>query len=733
VALPIRQSVVEESWPLGEHQAGAVELEPVGSAQTITGLLGDDGLAVRRGGVTRKSNAAVGSAGLLALWSGRLLPGTRTLYHTFSNALGGTSTVTRLGSDDATPGTLLALVFGGGTGSVSRMVTVDDKLVIPLAAQAGLATLYVYGGSFKTADYSTGTVTVTQDSTAVTGAGTAWGANVDAGMLFRGPDSKVIVVQSVSSDTTLTLAQPYTGATAAGAAYFLSPTLSPTLAYTGSAGTEIIASVASRLAYVDRSNTTRLYFSTIGSLTLSSTDYHQFSAGIVGLAPLHDTLLVFTSAGVYAVSNMAYDLTDPSGNALQRKDLVNADLIAWGHEGIAPWKGSIVVPGLDGVWLMDGVSAPTRISTHIQDLYLGYVRTSGYKPGVAEVYNGHYFLPILTSANVWVDTLVCRLQPTHEGANFSWSQLDGNGAKVTAYAERSSNPPLLLGASTLAASRVLEATGYFSPTATIKGDVMDPLSNPGFETNTTGWVTNVPAFWLNAGATLTRDTGTFRSGVASGKVVTASGTAFTGTSFSYTPTNGFVAGQTYSVDVWLKGNAGGESLYLFLGDASLDSGRLNFTATNGWAQYSVKWTPLANFATAYIGIGSNDTTAHTFFIDDVLTWSVQSFRLTTRNYKVGDRPTAVMSLLANYSLVDGGTDNPTITAEASVDGGAYTTLTVATGTDSGTTAGDQDGSQTVYWEVLKAGRYVRFRFTCTAPAASLQFKRLEFRYRPRGN
>jgi hypothetical protein len=204
--------------------------------------------------------------------------------------------------------------------------------------------------------------------------------------------------------------------------------------------------------------------------TWAGPSLHSFPAPVIGLGVLRDVLLVFTEAGVYAVSNMAYELLDANGNVQHRREVVNQDLILWGHTGIAPWSGSVVVPALDGVWLMDTLGAPTKISQQVTDLYLSYVRTAGYKPGVAEVYNGHYFLPILTSSNVWVDTLVCKLTASRSGQAFAWTQLEGQGAEVSGFAERSASSPALLASSLEATSRVLDVTGYFVPTAAVKSD-----------------------------------------------------------------------------------------------------------------------------------------------------------------------------------------------------------------------------------------------------------------------
>lgn len=74
--------------------------------------------------------------------------------------------------------------------------------------------------------YRTGTVTLTNGNTGVTGAGTAWIANVGVGELFNGPDGKVYEIAGVVSDTSLTLATVYLGTTGPTQAYSIAPTQS---------------------------------------------------------------------------------------------------------------------------------------------------------------------------------------------------------------------------------------------------------------------------------------------------------------------------------------------------------------------------------------------------------------------------------------------------------------------------------------------------------------------------
>lgn len=67
-------------------------------------------------------------------------------------------------------------------------------------------------------DYSTGTVDVTNGNTAVSGTTTVWGANVHAGM-FLIIDEQKYEIASVTNDTTLVLAEAYTGESASGIDY----------------------------------------------------------------------------------------------------------------------------------------------------------------------------------------------------------------------------------------------------------------------------------------------------------------------------------------------------------------------------------------------------------------------------------------------------------------------------------------------------------------------------------
>lgn len=71
--------------------------------------------------------------------------------------------------------------------------------------------------------YKTGTVSVTQNSNAVIGAGTAFIANSRVGDGWRGPDGRWYEVTNIASNTALSISPNYEGPTAAGGFYSIMP------------------------------------------------------------------------------------------------------------------------------------------------------------------------------------------------------------------------------------------------------------------------------------------------------------------------------------------------------------------------------------------------------------------------------------------------------------------------------------------------------------------------------
>lgn len=74
--------------------------------------------------------------------------------------------------------------------------------------------------------YKTGTITVTNGSTTVTGSGTSWIANAGVGEALYAPDGRLYEITNIASDTSFTIAPAYLGSTQSGQAYVLVPSQS---------------------------------------------------------------------------------------------------------------------------------------------------------------------------------------------------------------------------------------------------------------------------------------------------------------------------------------------------------------------------------------------------------------------------------------------------------------------------------------------------------------------------
>ena len=449
-------------------------------------LLDDDGSLYRRGGSTYKSNAAFGSQ-LTFIWDGYLFPGQRTVFAS-PTAFG------VLSGDDATPISL----GGAGLANPTRAVVCGDLLFI------GGGT--IYGGSRKSASYSTGTVGVTNGTTAVTGTGTAFLANVDVGMLLQvGAGTRYYIVTAVNSDTSLTIKDPYEGSTNATAAYTLSPLGTANSPYRSSA---MYAVVHNRLVSFESGN--RIYFSAgrdpnsgqIRPHLFNPNDWHQLPEGssILGGIGLRDTLLVFASSGLWQISNMAYNVVDAAGNPQHRLEHVTEEIVLLSQEGIAHWDNAVVVPAIDGAYRVDGISPPVPLALSIWKLIMQYAR-AGYKTGQGIVYRNHYLLPILNSSNALQDFLVCRLdrpQDTRLGRTFPWTRIVGQGAQIAGLDVRvtsATRTPALLGAGLTAAARVTDLSTFFEPAAAVKNDADGTTHAVLIETR--DYPTNPKSFNLN--------------------------------------------------------------------------------------------------------------------------------------------------------------------------------------------------------------------------------------------
>ncbi len=411
-------------------------------------VLVEDGALKRRGG---GKSIAKTTNGLTGIWSGHMIPGTRTLVSDSSSlrALSGASLIQ----------------IGGGLGLP------HPRSFAYIGGLLFIGGGYVYAGSLKGASYSTGTVSVTNGSKTVTGSGTTWStSNVDAGMLLRiGSTDRFYVVETRVSNTQLTLRDAYEGTTASGQSY----SLRSAYAITGSdpyPDSEHYCVVANRLVWADGS---RVYFTkdllSGGPHTHNAEeDYWEIPDGalVTGLAGIGGLCLVFTTAGVWTLSGLTYDIVGPDGTPQQRLEKLTGDLILFGDAGIAYWEQMVIAPCLGGVYLLDGISQPVKLSQNVEPLWQRY--TDGpYRPGGAQVHKGHYIVPIMDDAASVVETLVCRLdraaKDRRRKTTFPWVRFGDYGGEQRAYAlEVSESPrePRLLSAGP--DGRVCEAL-YYDP------------------------------------------------------------------------------------------------------------------------------------------------------------------------------------------------------------------------------------------------------------------------------
>jgi hypothetical protein len=374
----------------------------------------------------------------------------------------------------------------GTVATPGRPASVGGMTVFPIGAGGRLA---YYGGSVKTSSYvvSAGkSVSTTAGSAVVTGATTAFLANVDAGMILRHSGSgRMLVVKSVDSDTQVTLTTPWPTTNAASTLFtfypvvdsgvvlsFPFPTLSgSTYATAAGAGLPKLIVTTGNRAYESSAED-----ASAGTVTFDANVYHELPSNveITGAEGIGDSCLLFTTRGVWRIDNVSQAPVDDFGNQQQALTKISENVVLWGDAGIAGWQGDVIVPALDNVYIMSpsGSTQPIGAAFHgngIGPLLKSYVGL-GYKPGYASVHDSHYYLPVVNSSNVVQDVLVCRLDRPYLLSSrpriwgYPWTRWTGHAAGV-AYATlppTSTAGPKLLG---VASQRVTDLTDTVNPTS----------------------------------------------------------------------------------------------------------------------------------------------------------------------------------------------------------------------------------------------------------------------------
>ena len=138
------------------------------------------------------------------------------------------------------------------------------------------------------------------------------------------------------------------------------------------------------------------------------------------------------------------------------------------------------------------------------------------------------------------------------------------------------------------------------------------IKNPTFNTGTTDWVAS--------GSTISRDTATYYSGVASLKVVCTGTSSNQGTYKSNSAVSGLATGQKFSSSAWVKAPAGA---LMEIVCASQGAGAANatasFTGTGAWQYVKVESATLGASLNPYVVIRTRLTAqAITFYVDNVM-------------------------------------------------------------------------------------------------------------------
>lgn len=134
------------------------------------------------------------------------------------------------------------------------------------------------------------------------------------------------------------------------------------------------------------------------------------------------------------------------------------------------------------------------------------------------------------------------------------------------------------------------------------------VTNPSAETNTTDWT-------ANGGATLTSDATQFYVGTKSLKVA-CTAVANSGTQCANITAS---AAQTYTASIYLRGNAGGETVDVQLrNQVPTTITTTPVTLTTAWQRFTVTGTTPGGTTSVHLRVNKTAATAHTYFADGAL-------------------------------------------------------------------------------------------------------------------
>lgn len=217
--------------------------------------------------------------------------------------------------------------------------------------------------------YRTGTVSVTNGSTAVAGSGTAWIASVNVGDAIHLPDGRVYEIAGVTSNTALTLATAYLGSTAGGQSYKIQPTRGVTVEFNNN----VLALLAAQQGYVDGPLSGRFGAGSV-------------SAPAVSTASDTDTGIYFPAANQVAFATGGTRRTLLSSTAFQVDVPITGTAVQSAEHDTTP--GKLMVVGAFGLGETAGTPAVSDLLA--QDLPVGFFQWSSTAAGVPLSGEGGY-------------------------------------------------------------------------------------------------------------------------------------------------------------------------------------------------------------------------------------------------------------------------------------------------------------------------------------------------------
>lgn len=456
--MSIQERLVQEDFSGGAQRDVAPHLiDRTAAWDYLNMVLDDDGSAYRRGGTVAVSSNGMGGPGKF-LWDGILGVGRRTICADASKTY-------VLGSDGETLSELDSAV---GLPYPKQTAVMKDLLWLGGGAVTG-------GARSSTVHTASSVVVVGNGSRTVSRSSGSFTGQVVPGHLMKIGSGRVYEVQSVDSATTLTLREPYEGTSDSGLTAVFSP-IYRMVSGDGYPGGEYVTVCHNRLVWAKDK---WVKFSAIGDPhSYDTNDFHELPTGaqITGLAELSGTLLVFTTDGIWTVEGLAYNIVDEQGNGQHRVQRLSEQIRLAGIAGVAGYENQLVVPAEDGIWLLDGVSSPQRISRGMERPYQAWLRW-GARFGSSAVFRGHYLLPFVSPLGVVKDLFVCRIdrpvKSRYKAPTWPWVRFAGDGGEVPAFAVRhgdSELSPRLLGVQGRAGGKIVDCSDFFNPQSANKTD-----------------------------------------------------------------------------------------------------------------------------------------------------------------------------------------------------------------------------------------------------------------------